>query len=140
MADVPKSGRDSVAQQAEMFRLAESRYGLTIAIISRESGISLSTIKGWRGGSAMPAWALGALADAGVPDHLLSLVTLPGGKVIHSSGEPDLDQLAIECGAFASMYGAARTPGSEAQIHLGHTEKAELFEQAGKVRAAALGA
>lgn len=139
MSDVAMIGRDSVEQQAELFRLAEHRYGLKISLIAERSGISLSTLKGWRGGAAMPAWAIGALGSVGVPDTLLSLVTLPGGKVVHSSGEVDLDQLAIECGAFSAKYGAARTPGSEAQINLGHVEIAELNELAAKVRTAALG-
>lgn len=139
MSDAKFIGRDSVAQQTELFRLAEARFGLTIAKISDATGISVSTLKGWRGGAAMPAWALGALGDAGIPDHLLSLITLTNGKVIHSSGRLDLDDLAVECGEFTRMYAEARTPSSEAQIQLGHRETAALQEQAAKVRSAALG-
>lgn len=139
MSDANFLGRNSVAQQAELFRLADNRFGLTISKISDATGIAISTLKGWRNGAAMPAWALGALGDAGIPDHLLSLIILPHGKVIHSSGDVDLDDLAIECGEFTRMYAEARTPNSEAQIHLGHRETAHLQEQATKVRSAALG-
>jgi|GEM_PF-3314115 hypothetical protein len=139
MSDVTQIGRDSVEQQAELFRIAEHRYGLKIGMIAEKSGISLSTLKGWRSGAAMPAWALGALGGVGVPDHVLSLVTLPGRKAVHSTGDVDLDDLAVACGEFSAAYGQARTPNSEASIHLGHVEKANLEALAAKVRSAALG-
>lgn len=110
-----------------MFRLAERDLGLTIAELARQSGISKSTIKGWRDGSAMPAWALGELA---IPDDLASLVLDPFGKFIGTAGEDDgdLDALATKASEFLAEYSKARHPDSPGGIHIVHTEKASLTE------------
>lgn len=104
MADIPLAGRDSVDAQREMFRLAQNELGLSIPVIVKRSPLSLSTLKGWRDGAAMPAWALGALGAAGIPDHLLSLITEPFGKHIGTDelGDGDLDALGRESAAFVA--------------------------------------
>lgn len=55
----------------------------------------MSTLKGWREGAAMPAWALGELR---LPDDLTSLVLSPFAKHVgtdEGEGEGDLDALAV---------------------------------------------
>ncbi|MGR4893369.1 hypothetical protein ACIPPQ_20280 [Sphingopyxis sp. LARHCG72] len=137
MSDAQTIGQDCVDQQAELFRLAESRYGLTIALIAQRTKLSTSTLKSWRRGVAMPAWALFALKQAGVPDELLSLVSLPFGCSVTSRGEIDIEELCEIAAELDQMYTDARRPHSEAGIHLGHTESARLAEIAGKLRARA---
>lgn len=137
MSDVHAIGQDSVDQQSELFRLAESRYGLKISRIAEKSGISLSTLKSWRRGAAMPAWALFALKRAGVPDELLSLVSLPFGCSVTSRTEIDIEELCEIAAELDQMYTGARRPSSEAGINIGHTEGARLKEIAEKLRARA---
>lgn len=136
-SDAQSIGQDSVDQQAELFRLAESRYGLKIADIARLTRIPLTTLKGWRGGAAMPAWGLFALKRAGVPDELLSLVSLPFGCSVSSRGEVDIEELCEIAAELDQIYTDARRPSSEAGIHIGHTEGARLTEIAEKLRARA---
>lgn len=135
--DATVIGRDSVEQQAELFRLAESRFGLKISHIADRTGISLSTLKGWRGGAAMPAWGLFAMKQAGVPDELLSLVSRPFGCSVTSRTEIDIEELCEIASELDQMYTDARRPASEAGIHIGHTESARLHEIAEKLRARA---
>lgn len=127
MAELSAKARYSIAKQAEMFRLAERDYGLTIAELARQSGISKSTIKGWRDGSAMPAWALGEL---GIPDELASLVLDPFNKFVGTAGEDDgdLDALATKASEFLAEYSRARHPASAGGIHIVPQERAGLTE------------
>lgn len=129
--------RDSVLQQAELFRLAEHRFGLRICDISAATDIPESTLKGWRGGSVIPAWGLFALSDAGVPDELLSLVGKPFGKTILSAGAIDLEEIAEIASELEYQYSAARRPNSEAGINLGHRERLSLGEIADRLAAIA---
>lgn len=64
-----------------MFRLAERDFGLSLPILSAESGIPLRTLQSWKAGTTMPAWAMGALGEAGIPDYLLSLILHPFRRV-----------------------------------------------------------
>lgn len=129
--------RDSVQQQETLFRLAESRFGLTLAEIARRSGISASTLKSWKNGTVMPAWALAALGDSGIPDELLSLVLMPFGKSVVSAGNMDIELLASLAADLDYHYAAARRPESEAGIELSHRERLSLGEIADKLAAVA---
>lgn len=114
MADLSLPARDSVAAQQELFRRAEHECGLSLRAIAARSPIPFSTLKGWKDGAAMPAWGLFALGDAGIPDHLLSLVGSPFMRcvVTEEDGEGDLDTAAIEAAEFASEVAKARHPAS----------------------------
>lgn len=114
MADLSSPARDSVAAQAELFRRAHSEEGLSLRALAAKTPIPFSTLKGWRDGSAMPAWAIGALGDAGVPDHLLSLITAPWQRcvVTEEDGDGDLDTAAIAALDFAAEAHKARHPQS----------------------------
>lgn len=113
MADVPLPGRDSVDAQREMFRLAEKECGLSIAVIAQRSPLKVSTLKGWREGAAMPAWGLGALGTAGVPDHLLSLVLESFGKHVGTdeADDGDLDALGRESAHYLAEKADAEADG-----------------------------
>lgn len=139
MADISLPGRDSVQAQAEMFRRAAKEEGLTIAVIAARSPLKISTLKGWATGTAMPAWALGALAEAGVPDQLLSLILEPFGRHIGSNAEDDgdLDALAEAAEEFAHQYSRARHPKSPGGVAIVPQEKAVLGPLAGRVKAKA---
>ncbi|MFM9829692.1 MAG: hypothetical protein ACKVOB_13280 [Sphingomonas sp.] len=112
MADLCQPARDSVAAQSELFRRAQCECGLDLRVIAAASPIPFSTLKGWKDGSAMPAWAIGALGAAGVPDHLLSLITAPWQRsiVTDETGDGDLDTAAIEASDFAASVARARSP------------------------------
>lgn len=114
MADIPIPGRDSIDAQADLFRRLFKETGLTPRALAARSPLHEGTIKGWASGAAMPAWALGALGEAGVPDHLLSLVLAPFGRTI-CSDEPDqladLDALGREGAHFLADHADARADG-----------------------------
>lgn len=130
-------GRDSILQQETMFRLAESRFGLALANLADASGIPLPTLKGWRNGTQMPVWALGALSRAGVPDELISLVLMPGGGRYLSAESTDIEELAQIAADLDYHYAAARRPESEAGIELSHRERLSLGEIADRLAAVA---
>lgn len=114
MAEMSIPARDSVAAQREMLRLAERDHGLSIAVLAKRSPLKASTIKGWRDGAAMPAWALGALGEAGVPDHLLSLVLEPFARCVVTDDDDggDLDTAALDAADFSNEVLRARSPSS----------------------------
>lgn len=121
MADVCRNGRNSIALQREMFRLAEHEHGLSLAVLARTRGLSLSTLKGWREGAAMPAWALGELA---LPDDLTSLVLSPWAKHVGSDEDGEIGDLDdLECEASGIVHEIAKakrdrivTPQERAKI------------------------
>ena len=129
MADIPLPGRDSVEAQRELFRLA-AKEGLTIPVIARRSPLHESTMKGWRDGAAMPAWAIGALGEAGVPDHLLSLLLEPFRKHVGTDETDDGDLNAL--GREGAHYLAEKTD-AEADGVVTPIERARLKERARRV-------
>lgn len=134
MADIPLPGRDSIDAQREMFRLAEKEEGLSLTVIAARSPLKHGTLKGWRDGAAMPAWALGALAAAGVPDHLLSLLLAPFAKHIGSdeTGDGDLDALGREGAHFL-----AEKADAEADGVVTHIERSKLKGRAKRIASVA---
>jgi hypothetical protein len=112
-----------------MFRRAHSEKGLSIAAISKRSSIGRSTLKGWNDGAAMPAWAVGALGAAGVPDHLLSLVTEPFARCVVTEPDDtdgDLDTAAIDANEFANEVQKARHPNSPGGLAIVPQERAVI--------------
>lgn len=130
MADVPLPGRDSIEAQRDLFRLAEKECGLSIAAIAARSPLHLGTLKGWRDGAAMPAWAIGALGTAGVPDHLLTMILAPFGRHVGTdeSGDGDLDALGREAAHFVADELDAKADGKVTPI-----EKGKLKERARRI-------
>lgn len=120
MTDLSRLARNSVALQREMFRVAEHDFGLSVVVLARTSGIKLSTIKGWRDGAVMPAYALGEL---GLPDEVTSMVLDPYKKHV-GTDEPDdgdVDALARDAAGYVSEYVDAKADGV-----VTHIEKARL--------------
>lgn len=128
MADIPLPGRDSVDAQAELFRRAAAEEGLSIPAIAKRSPLAISTLNGWRDGAAMPAWAIGALGAAGVPDHLLTLVLEPFGKHVGTDeeGEGDLDTAGLDAGEAAHAVQRARSPNSPGGVAIVPQERAQI--------------
>jgi hypothetical protein len=139
MSDLSLPARDSVAAQAEMFRRAAAAEGLTIAVLhARNQRLSKSTMRDWStGNTAMPAWAIGALGEAGVPDELLSLVLDPFRRHVGTDeeGEGDLDDAALAAHDLSTAVQRARHPRSPGGVAIVHSEKAEIIPLA--LRAAA---
>lgn len=138
MADLSLPARDSVAAQHELFRRAASEEGLTIAILAKRGPLSKSTMKGWQDGAAMPAWALGALGAAGVPDHLLSLITEPFSRFIVTDDgeESDLDTAATAATEFGAEVQKSRSPKSPGGLAIVPQEAAVIHQK--RQRAVAL--
>jgi hypothetical protein len=128
MADGTLPARDSVAAQRELFRRAEADEGLSIAVIAKRTPLSKTTMRGWRDGATMPAWAIGALKQAGVPDHLLSLILEPFAcfVVSETDGDGDLDTAATDCLEFAGEVQKARSPRSPGGLAIVPQEKAKI--------------
>lgn len=124
MADLSQSARNSIALQREMFRLAEQEHGLSLAVLAKTRNLSASTIKGWRDGSAMPAWALGELR---LPDDVVSLILSPYEKHVGTDepGDGDLDGLACEAAGLVSEYVEAKSDGV-----VTHIERSKLANRA----------
>ena len=130
MADVPLPGRDSVDAQRELFRLAAKEVGLTIAVIAARSPLKVSILKGWANGTAMPAWAIGALGEAGVPDHLLSLLLEPFGRHVGTDENEDgcLHALGREAAHYTADMVDAESDGVVTPI-----EKSKLQDRARRI-------
>ena len=135
MCNLNGLARNSVMAQERMFRLAERDYGLSVKALHLESGIPVNTLSGWKNGTTMPAWALGALGKAGVPDYLLSLVLNPFSRHVGTDDDGDgaLDCLGRETAGFTSDYLEAKSPDSEGGDKITPREAARLAERAMKV-------
>jgi len=135
MADLCQFARNSVTAQREMFRFAEQDHGITARILHLRTDISLSTLKGWRDGAAMPAWAIGKLGkEGGIPDHLLSLVLEPFERHVGTdeNGEGDLDTAGLDASEFAQAVQRARHPSSPGGVAIVPQERASIVPLARK--------
>jgi hypothetical protein len=133
MADLSLPARDSVSAQQEMFRRAASEEGLTIAVLhKRDKHLKTSSMRDWRDGAVMPAWAIGALGEAGVPDHLLSLIYGPFSRHVGTDedGEGDLDTAADAALEFAHAVQRARSPKSPGGVALVPQERLAIVPKA----------
>lgn len=139
MADLSLPARDSVAAQVEMFRRAKEDEGLSQAVLLvRDKHLRKSTLRDWaNGAAAMPAWAIGALGEAGVPDHLLTLVTAPWSRSVRTDEETDadLDDAADAACEVADAVRRARHPSSPGGTAIVHTEKANIIPIARRAKA-----
>jgi hypothetical protein len=141
MCDTQSLARNSVTLQERMFRLAERDFGLSLAVLSTETGIPKPTLRDWKAGTTMPAWALFALGRAGVPDYLTSLIANPFGKHVGSDSLDDsaLHEAVTAASEVVSEYLTATSPESEGKQSITPREKARILEKAeragGKLRA-----
>lgn len=110
MAHLDQDARNSVLAQERMFRLAERDYGLSLKALSLDTGISLSTLRDWKRGTAMPAWALGKLP---IPLELKSLILEPFAQHVENDEEPegDVGDLACEASGVVHEIELARRDG-----------------------------
>lgn len=132
MSDLSQKARNSVELQRELFRLADAEHGLSIAVLSRTRKIPVSTLKGWREGAAMPAWALGELA---LPDDLVSLVLSPFARAIVSvsdegEGAVDFDHLGLESLGLGTTVAQARSEDSPGGTNIVHIEREQIRQKA----------
>jgi hypothetical protein len=132
MADLSEDARNSVALQQDMFRLAKHEHGLSLAVLARTRGIPLSTLTGWANGTAMPAWALGALK---LPDDLLSIVLTPFQKHVgtNEEGDGDIDALGLEALGLVSEIAEARSEHSPGGSRIVPIELGRIKARARKV-------
>lgn len=129
MSNLSRPAQNSVAAQQELFRRAKAEFGLTPAAIGKLTPIGKTTIEGWARGAAMPAWALGALGEAGVPDELLSLILAPFARHVGSdeTGDGDLDTAADDAIAFGHAVQRARHPKSPGGVAIVPQEVAAII-------------
>jgi hypothetical protein len=122
-----------------MFRRAEAEEGLSLRVLSKRSPIPYTTLKGWRDGAAMPAWALGALGEAGIPNEILSLVLEPFRRHVGTDeeGESDFDDAALAANDLSTAVQRARHPKSPGGVAIIHTERAEIIPIARRAAAKA---
>lgn len=132
MSALSQKARNSVELQREMFRLAEAEHGLSIAVLARTRKIAISTLKGWREGAAMPAWAIGELE---LPDDLASLILAGYRRAVVSVTDEgdqaaDYDNLGLEALGLAGEVAQARSPQSPGGVRIVHTEEAAIRQRA----------
>lgn len=139
MGNLSLPARDSVAAQINLFERAKAEEGLSIdALHYRDNHLRKSTMRDWANGSAaMPAWAIGALGAAGVPDHLLTLVTAPWARSVTTDEETDtdFDDAADAADEVVREVRRARRPDSPGGTAIVHTEKAKIIPLMGVARA-----
>lgn len=133
MPDTRGTEQETKANQAELFRLAERDYGLTIAALATETGIPEKTLTSYNHSNIfarakMPLWVFIRLC-AVIPDDVTSVMVEPVGKVIRSTGGgDDLDALATEAGDYAHEYSKARHPASPGGVAIVPQEAATLHD------------
>lgn len=139
MAELSIPARDSVAAQIELFRRAKAEEGLSQAVLhNRDNHLRKSTLRDWaNGAAAMPAWAIGALGEAGVPDHLLTLVTAPWSRSVSTDEETDtdLDDAADAADEFVAEVRRARHPRSPGGTAIVPQERGVIVPIGRKARA-----
>lgn len=117
MAAENRTEQETLSAQAELFRLADRDYGLSLNVLSRETGVSLSALKSYNASNIfarakMPLWVFVRLCRV-VPDELTSLCLSDAGKHVGSNeeGEGDLDELAVETAGFVAEKLVAEADG-----------------------------
>lgn len=141
MADRCKATQHSIDRQGDMFRLAERDHGLTLTVLSRRTEIPAPTLKTWRDGTVMPAWALFKLGgEGGVPDDLLSMIGEPFRRAVVSDDaeqEGLIDDLAEGASRFTHAVSRARHPNGPGGTAIVPQERAEIIDIARHIRAVA---
>lgn len=142
MPDTRGTEQETKANQAELFRLAERDYGLTIAALATETGISESALKSYAQSNIfarakMPLWVFVELCKV-IPEDVTSIMVAPASKCILPiiPDDSDLDKLTAEAVAFA-----ADKLQREADGVVCHIDRKALAERARRlaVKSAAVG-
>lgn len=142
MPDTRGTEQETKANQGELFRLAERDYGLTIAALATETGISESALKSYAQSNIfarakMPLWVFAELCKV-IPDDVTSIMLRPADKCVLTllPQDDDLDKLTAEAVEFA-----ADKLRREADGTVCHIDRAALAERARRltVKAAAVG-
>lgn len=108
----------TLAAQERMFRLAKFNHGLSLKVISLETGIKYETLRSYAGNkdqhSIMPVSAVNALAIC-IPDYLLSLLFEVSDRQlieVEQDDEPDFDAIGDQAGDLEAEVRRARHPQS----------------------------
>lgn len=138
MRDEHGTDRETLAGQAEMFRLAEQRYGLSLTVLASETGYKRDTLKTYCcsnifARAKMPLPVFVNLCHV-IPDDCTSVVMSSAGKHIGSNegDDGDLDALGREASHFV-----AEKLDAEADGVVTHIEKRKLKDRAQRVAAVA---
>lgn len=135
MSEMAINPHHFVDTQADVFRLAKARYGLSTARLAARSDIPETTLATWGKGTSMPAWAMVELARH-IPPDLMNLLLEGAGFCLTPLQHVDseMDDLAYEATGFTHELLEARRDGKVTPI-----ERAHLKEKARRVAAAAAG-
>ena len=126
-------------RQQRMFRIAldPARYGLTLKIISADSGIGYDSLRNYASGDTiMPITAVDALTSV-VPAELLSLLFSTGYGVVRLPEGIDHDEIETAARDFLATKGQAHHPDSPGGREIADCEDATLRAKAVKLRAVA---
>ena len=134
MPDHTRTEQETLAAQAEMFRLADSEHGLSMSVLARETGVSLETLKSYNRSNIfarakMPLPVFVKLLRV-IPDDCTSVITSIANKVITSSesDDGDFDALGREAAGFVSEMLDAEADGK-----IDHIETARLKRRAARM-------
>lgn len=142
MTDTRGTEQETKAAQAELFRLAERDYGLSIATLAKETGLSESALKSYNHSNIfarakMPLWVFVQLCKV-IPADVASVMLTPADKCVLPllPDDDDLDKLTAEAVAFA-----ADKLQREADGVVCHIDRKALAERARRlaVKSAAVG-
>jgi len=122
-------------RQQRIFRIAQdpTRVGLTLKIISADSGLGYDSLRKYASGETiMPITALDALVDV-IPDDLLSLL-LPGDRmIVRVPAEIDHDGLAEDLHNYLRAKTEAHHPDSPCGREISPCEDTKLREMGGRI-------
>ena len=139
MATVDKITAFVMAEQAEIFRLAQRDMQLHLKQIADLSGIPYASLKLYaRGENQMPITAIKRLLSIDGFAPLLSRLFVPEGfALVGAHEEDDHDGLAADCIEYAGEHARARHPNSPGGVDIVPAEAAALNAKAVKLRRAA---
>jgi hypothetical protein len=142
MTDTRGTEQETKARQAELFRLAERDYGLTLSALATETGLSETSLKSYAlsnifARAKMPLWVFVRLCKV-IPEDVTSIMVEPADKCILPllPQDDDLDKLTAEAVEFA-----ADKLRREADGVICHIDRKALAERARRlaVKSAAVG-
>ena len=106
MSNLDRAAQDVVSLQERVLRLAKRDHGLSLDVLSAETGISKTTLASYSNGTAMPLHNAVKLA-AVLPDYLVSLWFEPAGKVVLDKTTDEdvrLEQLLLESTGYSAEH------------------------------------
>ena len=106
MSNLDRQDQDVVSRQERVLRLAKRDHGLSLEVLTAETGISKSTLNSYTTGTAMPLHNAVKLSRV-LPDYLVSLWFETAGKIVlDKSSDEDalLDQLLLESTGYSAEH------------------------------------